>query len=425
MKRLLLLVLLPASLLAQNYPNVKIGESAPMRRGICEPSISINKKDPANITAGAILNRVFYSNDSGKTWVGDTLKSTYGVWGDPVLISDYEGNQYYFHLSDPTGENWASEEILDRIVCQKSVDGGKTWNNGSYMGLDHPKDQDKQWVAVGPETNTLYCTWTQFDKYGSRDTADKSNILLSESSDFGETWSKAQRISQYQGNCLDGDSTTEGAVPTVGPDGQVYVAWAFNEKIYFDQINKNGEDLEEDIIVADQPGGWDIDVPGLMRANGMPVTVCDISSGPHRGTIYVNWVDNRDGNYDVWISKSMDQGKSWTEPKRINDDNSGRDQFFSWISCDPATGYLYTVFYDRRETKGLATDVYMAYSTDGGETWTNEKISEKSFTPNPQVFFGDYNHIDAYDGMVRPIWTRMEKGGGMSIWTALIKLGVK
>ncbi len=421
MKKLVLALLAPVALFSQNYENVMISKSSPMRRGICEPSVSINKANPANVTAGAILDRVFYSNDSGKTWTADTLKSTYGVWGDPVLISDYEGNQYFFHLSDPTGKNWKSEEILDRIVCQKSTDGGKTWNNGSYMGLAHPKDQDKQWVAVDPNNNNLYATWTQFDKYGSKNFADKTNILFSMSIDRGESWSEAVQINELSGNCLDGDSTTEGAVPAVGPDGEVYVAWGFNEKIYFNSSLDGGKTWSNtNVEIAEQPGGWDIDVPGLQRANGMPVTVCDVSDGPNRGTIYVNWVDDRNGNFDVWFSKSTDKGKTWSKPQRINDDTSKRDQFFSWIACDPVSGYLYTVFYDRRNTKGNETEVYMANSVDGGKTWKNEKISEKPFTPNDRVFFGDYNHIDAFDGMVRPIWTRMEKDGGMSIWTALI-----
>ncbi|MDZ7847454.1 MAG: sialidase family protein [Owenweeksia sp.] len=83
-----------------------------------------------------------------------------------------------------------------------------------------------------------------------------------------------------------------------------------------------------------------------MRANGMPVTVCDLSEGPYRGTIYVNWVDNRNGHYDVWLSKSEDEGETWSEPLRVNDDETERDQFFTWLTCDPTTGYLYAVFYD-------------------------------------------------------------------------------
>ena len=405
---------------AQDYPNVLLGESSFMRRGLCEPSISINRLHPDTLVAGAILDRVFYSFDGGKSWQGDTLRSSYGVWGDPVVISDYQGRHYYFHLSDPTGENWESDEILDRIVCQRSDDGGKTWNDGSYMGLNPPRDQDKQWAAVDPKSGRIYCSWTQFDKYGSPDPADHSNILMAYSDDQAETWSEAMRINKLPGNCLDSDSTTEGAVPAVGPDGEMYVAWAFDEKIYFDRIEPDGSSLKNDIVVAEQPGGWDIEIEGLMRANGMPVTVCDLSDGPHRGTVYVNWVDNRRGHYDVWLAKSTDKGETWSKPVRINDDRSKRDQFFSWLACDPATGYLYAVFYDRRDTKGTATEVFLAWSEDGGESWENQKISESPFYCNPLIFFGDYNDIDAYQGRVRPVWTRLDEDGTMSIWTALI-----
>ena len=410
---------------AQKYKNIKIGESKVMRRGLCEPTISINRLHPDTVLAGAILDRLFYSFDGGHSWTADSIQSTFGVWGDPVIVSDYTGSQYYLHLSDPTGRNWESEEILDRIVCQRSDDGGVTWNNGSYMGLNHPKDQDKHWAIVNPSNGEIFCTWTQFDKYGSTASSDYSNILLSRSKDKGDTWSEAIQVNRISGNCLDGDSTTEGAVPAIGPSGELYVAWALNEKIYFNRIEPDGTQLKEDAVVAEQPGGWDIDVDGLMRANGMPITVCDLSDGPNRGSIYVNWVDDRNGNYDVWVAKSDDRGETWSEPIRVNDDKSERDQFFTWMSCDPATGYLYTIFYDRRDTEGTATEVYMACSKNGGKKWKNVKISEKPFYCNPLIFFGDYNNIDAYQGRVRPIWTRLDSDGTMSIWTAIIDFSLK
>ncbi len=99
--------------------------------GPCEPSIVINPKNPKNIIAGSILNRVHHSKDGGKTWTNFPLKSkTHGVFGDPCLIADKDGRVYYFHLSDPSGKGWANPSILDRIVCQTSTDGGKTWNEG-------------------------------------------------------------------------------------------------------------------------------------------------------------------------------------------------------------------------------------------------------------------------------------------------------
>lgn len=407
-------------LFSQDFKNIEIASTEIKRRGLCEPSIAINKKNPNNILAASILDQVFYSEDGGLTWTNDTLKSSYGVWGDPVLVAGNKGEFYFLHLSDPTGKNWRSEEILDRIVCQRSDDGGKSFNDGGYMGLNHPKDQDKQWAITNLKTGTIYSTWTQFDKYGSSDSLMESNIMFSKSIDQGETWSDAIDISEIPGGCLDDDNTTEGAVPAVSPEGDIYVAWSNKGEIFFDKSTDDGQTwLEQDHIIAQHFGGWEIEIPGLQRANGMPITVCDVSEGPHKGNIYVTWVDNRNGDYDVWISKSLDKGKSWSEAKKINDDESKKDQFFCWTSCDPITGYLYSVFYDRRNYDDLQTDVYMAVSKDGGETWKNMKISEKPFTPNTKVFFGDYNNIDAQGGIVRPIWTRMD-GNKMGIWTAII-----
>jgi len=89
------------------------------------------------------------------------------------------------------------------------------------------------------------------------------------------------------------------------------------------------------------------------------------------------------------------------------------------MTIDQTTGYLYFVFYDRRNYTNNNTDVYMAISKDGGNTFTNFKVSESPFLPNAGVFFGDYNNVTAHNGIVRPIWTRLV-GGSLSIWTALV-----
>jgi len=210
----------------------------------------------------------------------------------------------------------------------------------------------------------------------------------------------------------------------VGPDGEIYLAWAFNQTLYFDRSYDDGQTwLSKDVIIAQQERGWALDIPGIFRSNGLPVTVCDLSNGPYRGHLYVIWTDQeKEGkNSDVWISKSDDRGDSWSKPIRINHDKSKRHQFFPWICIDPITGYLYVVFYDRRNYRDNRTDVYLAYSKDGGQTFINTLISKNPFTPTSEIFIGDYNHISAYNGIVRPIWTRMD-GNRLSVWTALIEI---
>lgn len=415
------LYLFDALLLAQPA-NVMIDKGIPGNRlGPCEPSLAINPRNTMQMAAGAILDRYYWTEDGGSTWQRDTLRSTYGVYGDPVLLADTNGHFYYAHLSDPDHMGWASSKLLDRIVVQKSTDGGRTYDNGTYVGLRTPKDQDKQWLGLDPRSNAILCTWTEFDLYNSPDPSDKSRILFSMFDPGGSGWSEPIAINQFEGDCADDDYTTEGAVPAAGPEGQLYVAWAWHGRIWFDRSLDGGKTwLKKDIVAARQPGGWHFDIPGIQRCNGMPVLVCDLSNGPNRGNLYINWTDQRRGEHDtdVWLVSSTNGGKTWSKPMRVNNDPPGRHQFFSWMAVDQTNGYLYIVFYDRRAYDDLRTDVYLAVSKDGGKTFTNEKISETPFTPNRYVFFGDYNHISAHGGTVRPIWTRLENGI-LSVWTAL------
>lgn len=422
MKKLIILFCILSFSTYAQFKNIKIYENSAYPLGTCEPSIVVNPTNPANVIAGSILDRFYVSLDSGKTWSESQLSSKSGVYGDPCLVADKENHVYYLHLSDPEGKGWSSEKLLDRIVVQRSDDGGKIWVEDSYMGLNAPKDQDKEWAAVDLRNGNIVATWTQFDKYNSKNPDDHSNILFSSSTDLGKTWSDPIQINELQGDCLDDDQTTEGAVPTFGPKGEIYVAWSYDEKIYFDRSLDFGKTwLDKDVLVANQPGGWTMDIKGLSRCNGMPVTGCDVSGGAFNGAIYVCWGQKDKTNGEILFASSMNKGKTWSKPIRVNDDEGTKDQFLPWMSVDPVTGYIYVVFYDRRNYDDSKTDVYLAYSKDAGQTWVNEKISDTPFKPAQLIFFGDYNNISAYDSIIRPIWTRYEKGK-LSVWTALINM---
>ena len=69
-------------------------------------------------------------------------------------------------------------------------------------------------------------TWTEFDKYASTKSEDKSRIRFSISHDQGLSWSQAKTISDLEGDCIDDDFTPEGAVPSYGLRHEIYVVWA-------------------------------------------------------------------------------------------------------------------------------------------------------------------------------------------------------
>lgn len=415
MKSLIFVLILSAGVLAQ-IPNVRVsaaGTSSPN-----ETSIAINPLNPDVVVAGSNISYLYWSTNRGATWQQKQMTSTLGVWGDPCLIYDHRGYLYYGHLSNPTVGYW-----IDRIVVQRSTNNGTTWNDGAGVGLTPPKNQDKEWLAADYHSplykGNIYMAWTEFDNYGSGAISDSSRILFSRSTDAGLTWMQAVKISDRSGDCIDEDNTVEGAVPAVGPNGEVYVAWTGPYGLLFDKSLDGGQTFGPDKFVAPHPGGWDFNIPGIYRCNGLPITVCDTSRSPHRGNIYINWSDqgSGSGNTDVYIVRSTDGGDTWSQPIRVNDDNTSRHQFFNWMTVDQATGVLYCVFYDRRNTTLNNTDVYVARSADGGLTWQNFKVSETSFSSSSSVFFGDYSGITAYQGRVYPIWTRGDNTS-LSIWTA-------
>lgn len=391
-----------------------------------EVSIAINPANPDQLAAGANISYFYSSEDGGKTWSQKNLKSTYGVWGDPCVIYNGKGELFFGHLSNPDKNIFSNGYWIDRIVVQKSTDNGASWNNGVGVGFTSPKNQDKEWLAVdlteSDYSGNLYMAWTEFDDYGSYAPSDKSRILFSKSEDDGMTWENPVAINDVNGNCIDGDNTVEGAVPCVGPDGEVYISWAGPEGLVFDKSLDGGKTFGEDVFVSDIPGGWAFNVEGISRCNGLPITACDVSDSEYRGNIYINWSDQRNGteNTDIFLAKSEDGGQTWSEPKRVNTDNSGKHQFFTWMTIDQSTGYLYFVFYDRRDTEYYITNVYMAVSKDGGETFSNYRINERTFNPSQNIFFGDYTNVAAYEGKIYPIWMAMNNQK-LSVWTSIIE----
>ncbi len=404
------------------FKNIKLAEEVEGRYPPVEPSIAINRSNPQNIVAGIVLDRMVSTDDGGVTWKEKKLESPYGVYGDPALISNSKGNLFYFHLADPSGKGQSDTAWLDRIVCQQSVDEGNSWSDGESIGNNPPADQDKPWPAVHPKKNFMCVTWTQFDKYGSKDPNCQSNILFSKSLN-GSHWSKPVQLNESPGDCLDDDFTAEGASPVIGFDGKIYVAWANRGNLYFDRSYDEGKNwLKSDLLIGKQQGGWTLDIPGVQRSNGLPVLALDNSTTRFKGTLYLLYSDQKNGidDTDIWLMRSRNRGDYWSKPLRINKDSTRTHQFLPWISVDQTNGHVYIVYYDRRNYNDDRTDVYLSYSVDGGNTFEEVKISENAFVPDATKFFGDYTNIDAHDGIIVPIWTRMDDGR-TSVWTCIIK----
>ncbi len=399
------------SIIAQ-YQNVQVGGSINSYEPV-EPSIVINPNNTNHILVGSNSDNYYYSTDAGVTWQHGVLNSSFGVIGDPCVLTHNNGNYYYFHLVPD----------MSRVVCQKTTSLGGSWSNGSYTGVNGTKDNDKEWAVINHTDGNLYVTWAQFDVHGSSNPQDSSEIQLSRSNDGGLTWSTPVIISDKKGNARGSNYSDHAPMPAVGPNNEVYITWMGPEGLMFDKSTDEGLTwLANDINVLGYHINWLVfNVPGVQIVPGFPIINCDLSPSIYNGNIYICWTDQRSGynDTDVWLVRSTNGGLNWSLPIRVNNDPPGKHQFFAWMTIDQTNGYLYFVFYDRRNYTSFQTDVYMALSKDGGNTFMNFKISEDPFSPFPNNFIGHYIGVSAHNDIVRPVWTRVDNGFP-SLWTALV-----
>jgi hypothetical protein len=420
---LFLLICLAGYSVNGQFKNIKIAEESEDTRFPLDPHISVNNKKPGNIVVALGTGRSIYSLDTGKTWNESIIKSTFGLGGASSLISDAKGEFYYLHRADAGMVGQQNEAWLDRIVCQKSEDGGKVWSNGASIGLNPPKDQDRQQVAVHPRKQIIYAAWTQYDTYGLADPNCQSNILFSMSTNAGGKWDRPAQLSQTSGDCSAGDLSATGAMPAVALDGRIFVAWANKGYIFFDRSYNGGITwLSNDLAIAKQEGGWSFQVPGVKNCNGLPIIAMDNSESRTHGSLYVLYSDQKNGinDTDIWLTRTTSRGDHWTVAARINQDSPGAHQFSPWMTIDQSNGNIFIMYYDRRDHSGLDTDVYIAYSSDGGNTFHEKKVSETPFAPEESKGFDACSGISAHNGVIAAVWSRMDNGK-TSVWTAVIK----
>ncbi len=352
------------------------------------------------------LRRVGYSfsTDGGQTWSVSQLTPQIipndPLSSDPVVVVDTSGNFYIYtvSLNETTGDG--------ELWLFKSTDQGETFNQVYEMATG-PWFEDKEWgttdlTPTSPFANTLYCSWTRF--------AANTSILLIRSTDEGVTWNTPVTVS-------DGAGGVQGSFPAVSSDGELYVVWRSSSsggQIRFDKSTDGGLTFGTDKIVSTAPNAW------------FPHMAVDLSGGPFHNYIYVVWDDLSNGDDDIFLSISSDGGETWTPAQRINNDpiGNGKDQFWPSIAISEL-GEIVILFYDSRNTTSNdIIEAYIARSTDGGATFTNEILStapSPTNIPNSDVRFGDYINIDFVGGNIVPVWTDERAGGfDMDIYTATI-----
>ena len=106
-------------------------------------------------------------------------------------------------------------------------------------------------------------------------------------------------------------------------------------------------------------------------------------------------------NTDIFVSVGNPDATFWSEPIRVNQDDTTNDQWFPWVTT--SNNRATVIYYDRRRDPigNLMTNAFTSNTADEFTTIKDAKLSNSNFNPNyaffEGLFIGDYLGI-AFNG---------------------------
>ena len=360
-----------------------------------EPSMAADPTNPNHLTIGwrqfDTISSNFrqagwgFSTDGGRSWTFPGVLERGVFRSDPVLDVDGAGRVYYNSLRAEGYDFWCE--------VYRSETSGYSWQEPVFA-----HGGDKQWMSIdrsgGIGDGNIYSHWTSY---------------------WGATGDNAFNRSTDGGQSFDYPAVMPGSpywgTTTVGPDGTVYVAgiaqsgslpivvaWSTTAA---DPNNPLALDGSSYLDLGGLPASFLTNSPNPEGLLGQIWIATDHSGGPHHGNIYlVGSVDPLGSDpLDVHFSRSTDDGQTWSQPIRINDDPSGNGawQWFGTMSVAP-NGRIDVIWNDtRNDPTGYDSELFYSFSVDGGQSWSADEAASPTYDPHlgwpNQNKMGDYYHM--------------------------------
>ncbi|MCH8033083.1 MAG: exo-alpha-sialidase [Bacteroidetes bacterium] len=424
-------IVIAASALPQNHINKKtsliIGENYRIYPSSVTQTEVFIVKSPVDenilFSSGNTLNfipffiseGIYVTTNAGNSWQGsDTCSGEPFIFhgGDPGITIDKNGTFIITRLG---------RSPFAGLFSHFSADNGQTWSFQYAISTD---DLERATITTDAITTSsfygrTYAAWVKLTTPFS--------LAFAFTDDGAQSWSTPQQINNPTNRSAGGDITT-------GPNGEVYVCWAgltdvspFREIFIGFASSSNGGanwNVTENAFGVNGITGL-LTNKGNIRVNGLPSVAVDTTNGTRRGWIYIVTGQKNlapaGSDPDIILNRSTDGGQTWSSAIRVNQDavNNGKTQYFPTVHIDKF-GAVNVIFYDDRNTSNDSAGVFLARSTDGGDSWTEFEISDHNYKPVPigglgQGYQGDNIDITSTSSKLWPVW--MDNSTGIyQIW---------
>ena len=278
---------------------------------------------------------------------------------------------------------------------------------------------DKAWLAAQNDGSAVHIMWLSSLAGGNQ---------YWRSVDGGASWQDPQIFATIvtdagQGSFLD-----------VGPADEVYASWGNGGNIMLVRSDDKGATWDAPRAVVEMEPASREGLSPRDRVAGFPALATDkFADSPFANSVYFVWPDERDegDSSNVYFAASHDGGETFSEPIRLNDDDTTAPQILPAISVSPG-GVIDVTWLDQRHDEDglLLFDQYYTYSLDGGQTWApNVRVRDVddggwdpnySHHQNGMIFIGDYIDIDSSWQAAHPVWPDTRSNEVVDVYTATI-----
>jgi hypothetical protein len=289
---------------------------------------------------GDYIHVVWTDNRNGLDEIYYKRSTNRGLtWGSDIRLTDAPGNS-----KSPTVAVFGS---IVHIVWETDRDGGSNWeiyykrstNNGLNWSSDtrltnNTSSQYKASISAG---SYIHVVWVDH-RHGD------AEIYYKRSTDQGVNWGADTRLTNYP---------LDSKYPVIAVWGSVVHVVFDDERngvgypeIYYKRSTNNGMNWGSDARLTNNSG-----------ESRYPFVSVSGSEA------HVVWQDNRDGNWEIYYQRSLDNGINWGTDYRLTNNTFSS----SFASVCLSGSFVHTVWGDNRSGN---KEIYYKVSTNHGSVWS-------------------------------------------------------